>query len=299
MNMLLQTRTRPRTWIAIAAAMAGAILALPGDAPLTTLAQQARDARADAPAAESADARTSREDANTDSASSLNKPHWSVGDSWTIVTLTTPLQERAAEVAGQPGKIPWRFEVKGLEKIGGVECYRIDVECQARGRLRPKTTIWCDRQTLFLRQFKTQVAAGGQYQTIYESYQPGQDGHAPVLTPLNALPIALPAFLPEGSKRASKSFAYISRPLPAGAKDLDIVSFSHRTTQEVAAPSERALKQVPESYTKNLAEQPLAEVRLKDHAAAVVQLWQKDVPWPVYVDNGSTQAWLVSDHTDR
>jgi hypothetical protein len=229
----------------------------------------------------------------------LPRPTWKAGDSWILVTLTERLQGREKQAAGKAGYIPWKFRVVGIEDVAGRPCYRIDVECLAEGRVRPKSTFWCDQQTLFLRQFQTQMAVGGQYRVVQESYEPGPDGHAPVVTPVNALPVGLPAFLPPGSKRAEKSFRYTSRPLPAGSKSTDVLPFAHEMTQEVRAPSAKSLQQIPKSYSKALDNKPVAEVQLKDYRHTVVQLWQQDTPWPVYTDNGRTQAWLMSDKTSR
>lgn len=239
-----------------------------------------------------------RADEREESNSQLNKPTWQVGDSWTIVTQTDKLQGRETTPAGKAGRIAWRFRVAAIEKIGGRSCYRIEVECMAAGRLRPKTTIWCEQKSMFLRQFQTQVAVGGQYRLIQESYEPGADGYAPVMAPINALPIALPAFLPAGSKRAEKGFRYTSKPGRVGSKDVGLLSFSHKMTQQVGKPSAKSLGQIPANYSKSLEKKPVTEVRLEDYRGTVVQLWQKDSPWPVYVDNGRTQAWLVSDKTD-
>jgi hypothetical protein len=44
------------------------------------------------------------------------------------------------------------------------------VRCKASGRLEPASTVGCDKQTLFLRQFQTQVLVDGEYRTIQECY---------------------------------------------------------------------------------------------------------------------------------
>jgi len=35
-------------------------------------------------------------------------------------------------------------------------------------------------------------------------------------------------------------------------------------------------------------------VELSDQQQTIIQLWQQDLPWPVYANNGVTEAWLVS-----
>jgi len=226
-------------------------------------------------------------------AASLQRPDWHVGDTWVIETLTERVQGRETKCAGKPARIRWKFHVAKLEKLAGVECYRIDIECLAAGRLRPKTTIWCDKETLFLRQFQTQLAAGGRYRTIQESYDCPKGQYAPVLASLNVLPIGLPAFVPKGAK-GGDTFTYNSQPLPAGSKDPGIIRFAQTVKQDILPPGAKSLRQVPRAYSKSFRTKPITEVRLAGGGQKVVQLWQKGVPWPVYVNNGRTQAWLIS-----
>lgn len=230
-----------------------------------------------------------------DTAPALAKPKWKAGDTWTIVTLTEPVQKRNTGPQAKPVYVTWKFRVAGIETIAGHACYRIDIECLATGRVRPQTSVWCDQQTLFLRQFQTQMAVGGQYRLVQESYEPGPEGHSPVVTPINALPLGLPAFLPPGAKRASPVFRYTSRPAPAGSKSTGLMTFAHETTQLVQTPVPKSLTQIPREHADSLQQRPVAEVHLQDYRQTVVQLWQQGSPWPVYTNNGRTQAWLVAD----
>jgi hypothetical protein len=224
---------------------------------------------------------------------SLDKPAWKVGDRWVIETLTERIQGRETGSAAPAARVRWEFEVSKIESIAGHECYRIDIQCRAAGRLQPKSSVWCDKSTLFLRQFQTQLAVDGQYRTIQESYDCGPGQVSPVLASINALPLAMPAFLPKGSKSLG-SFSYKSQPLPGGAKDPSIIRFVHTVSQEVLPPGAKSLERVPSGYAKELPQKPVTEVRLGDYRQKVLQLWQKDAPWPVYTDNGRTKAWLVS-----
>ena len=227
---------------------------------------------------------------------SLERPQWKVGDNWIVETLTERVQGREDKPATKPTRLRWQFRVVNHENVAGSECYRIDVECLAKGRLRPKTSFWCDRKTLFLRQFQTQFAFNGRYRTIQESYDIPQGQYAPVMASVNVLPIGIPAFLPKGAK-GGDTFTYISQPLPAGSKDPSIIRFAHTVKQEIRPAGAKALEQVPPAYAKSLAREPVDEVRLTDRHRTVVQLWQKNAPWPVYVKNGPTQAWLVKKTT--
>jgi hypothetical protein len=229
-------------------------------------------------------------------AASLDRPQWQVGDSWIIETLTEQLQGNEPKPAEKAPRIRWQFRVAKLEKVAGQDCYRVDIECLAQSRVRPKASVWCDKETLFLRQFETQVAFRGSYYTVQESYDCAKGAVAPVMASVNALPLGLPAFQPQGAKSLD-GFTYTSAPLPAGVKDAGMIRFAHTVKQEVRAPSAKALKQVPQLYAKDIQAKPVTEVRLDDGKQSLTQVWQRGLPWPVYAENGRTQAWLVSSGT--
>lgn len=223
------------------------------------------------------------------------KPSWSIGDTWDVETSTQRIQVRESVAARQPARLRWRFKVAGMEEVAGVECYRIDIECLAKGRLRPATTIWCDKDTLFLRQFQTQVANNGQMHVLQESYAVPKGQFAPVVAPINALPIALPAFVPAGSKNLG-DFTYTSSPTAAGSKDTGALRFAYTVKQAAGEPSRKSLNEFRKGFAKALDNtRDVTEIKLDGPHQAVVQLWKKDTPWPVFTDNGRTQAWLVSD----
>ena len=227
---------------------------------------------------------------------SLDRPEWKTGDTWTIETATERTQGREAKPVTNPARVRWQFKVTNIEKVAGQDCYRIDVECLATGRVRPRTTVWCDKDTLFLRQFQTQLAFNGRYQTIQESYDCGKGLYSPVVPSINALPLAMPAFLPKGSKGLNE-FSFTSQPLPAGSKDPTILRFSQKVSQDVRAADPQLAQKVYRGFSKDLQQKPLTQVTLEsghEKSDKVVQLWQAGTPWPVYSDNGRTKSWLVS-----
>ncbi len=236
-------------------------------------------------------ARAAEEAAAPGDGPSLERPQWKVGDHWNVETETNRIQGREPQSEVAAPRIRWKFHVSKLEKIGEHECFRIDIECQAAGRLQPKSSVWCDRDTLFLRQFQTQVLVDGQYRTLQESYDSVAGQPSPVLASINALPLALPAFLPKGSKSLG-SFSYKSQPV-VQSKDLNVVRFAHTVTQEITPPGAKSLESASPGLSKELRDKPLTEVRLAEQRQKVVQLWQKGSPWPVYAENGRTKAWLV------
>ena len=132
-----------------------------------------------------------------------------------------------------------------MEKKSGQDCFRIDVTCLVKGRVRPRTSLWCDAETLMIREVQTQVASGGQYRTLQESYDSGPASMAPVLTSLTALPLDLPAFPSQealGHGKGAGTFSYTSQPLPACAKDPGIIRSAHVVEQTIATARPKALE---------------------------------------------------------
>ena len=117
-----------------------------------------------------------------------------------------------------------------------------------------------------------------------------------MITPVNALPIALPAFIAPGSK--ANTFVYTSAPMPAGAKskDLGLVTFAHEVTQTTTKAGSKALEIIPkEGRPKSIEDKPVTEVNLGTATGNVKQLWQQGQPWPLLIDNGRTKAYLVTN----
>ncbi len=224
----------------------------------------------------------------------VKRPDWKTGDSWVVETKTRRIQVRESEPARKPARIRWRFHVRGVEPIAGRDCYRIDIECLAKGRLQPATVIWCDKKTLFLQQFQTQLATNGRYRVIQESYSVPKGMSAPVMPPVTALPIALPAFVMAGSKGMG-SFTYTSQATSAGSKAPGLLRFAHTVQQDLRTPSRKRLSEAKQGLSKSLDGADVTEVKLKSTSETIVQLWKKGSPWPVYTENGCTQAWLVNE----
>lgn len=229
----------------------------------------------------------------TEAAVALARPDWHVHDSWVIETLTQRSQIRETTPARASARIRWEFTVGGIDKVAGRDCYRIEIQCLAEGGLKPATKIWCDQETLFIRQFQTSMPGAGRQWLIQESYETPADQLAPVLAPLTAIPLGLPAFVQKEAK-SSGEFTYTSQALPAESKDLNLLRFAHTTKQTVRQPGAKSLQQVPAVFAKDLEQKPVREVELTDQQQTIIQLWQQDSPWPVYANNGVTEAWLVS-----
>ncbi len=236
-----------------------------------------------------------QDDPDEAAVAAVDQPKWSVGDTWTIETVSNKIQGREAEPARKSPPIRWQFRVAELDKLAGRNCYRIEVECLARGRIRPKSVLWVDEESGFLRQYQTELAVGGKMRPIVESYDHAKDQPSPVVTPINAVPIVMPAFVKKGSK--VNSFSYTSAPLPAGAKakDLGLVTFAHEVSQTSGVAGAKALEVIPKGLSKSLEKKPVMQINIATPSERVTQLWQEGAPWPVYVDNGTTKAYLVTE----
>jgi hypothetical protein len=228
------------------------------------------------------------------SSPSVERPKWRPGDHWIVETLTDRIQGGEPVSSTKPVSLRWEFRVAKFEKVRGRDCFRLEVECMTKGRSGPKSTLWCDRDTLFLRQFQTQIVFNGKYRTLQESYDCGKGLVSPVLASINVLPLAIPAFLPPGAK--GNSFSYSSQALRVGAKDASVISFGHHVTQEVVHAEAKSMNNLSR-YSKSAAGAPVVELRLKDGRQTVVQLWKAGAPWPIYSENGRTRAWLVPSDT--
>jgi hypothetical protein len=222
------------------------------------------------------------------------EPRWQVGQQWVVESVNTQLQTRRELQLVEPAQpIQWQFQVQGVEKIGKRDCFKVRIVCQAQGQQQPTTTLWVDQQAMSLQQLQTQLPVQGGFRTITESYRSPGGQPAPVIAPLNVLPLELPVFL-QGSKGTDK-FSYEATAGAFGTKAPDDVAFAYEVEQELARPTADQVKGlVHEGFAKDLQTKPVLEVRLKGAGPAKVrQLWQEGLPWPVFSDNGATQARLV------
>jgi len=222
------------------------------------------------------------------------KPQWNVGQSWIVETQSLQVQTREKPADQDPMPVvQWQFTVEEKEKLAGRNCYRVQVQCREQGRPQPQVTLWVDADSLALRQFQTQLPVPGGFRTITESYRFEGNQPAPVMTPLTALPVDLPLFLP-GKTKGLHSFQYETVASPAGQKAIGEVGFAYSIQQTIDTPKPEGVKGLfHEGFVKSLPVRPVATVRLKTFDRDVRQVWQAEQPWPAYTDNGSTVARLV------
>lgn len=223
------------------------------------------------------------------------KPNWTIGDRWVVETQTKRPQAADTDQASRTGPpVRWQFSVQAREKVGGRECFRVEVQSvQERAFPQAKISLWVDRNAWALVQCQTQLWVAGVQRTITESYQfPGQQP-TPVMGPLTALPVDFPLLL-GGRMKGTQAFSYEAVPGPSGTKDIGDLGFAFDVTQDLdARPSEHARKLLHADFVKSLEARPMLEVKLKTFHREVKQLWQAGLPWPAYSDNGVTVARLV------
>lgn len=232
--------------------------------------------------------------AEQDNDPAVLKPHWQIGDQWTV--RTTSLRSQVADhrlARSRTGPIDWRFAVKEVVHLGARECYRVEAHPMIEGRARPTTTLWFDRHTLALKRFQTELPVAGGFRTVSENYDFSGGEPSPVLGPLSALPVDMPSFV-AGRSKGPETFVYRSTVGPAGQKDFGGVGFVFEVRQQVTRPAEADVRELPlEASTKDLSTRPMLDVTLEGSQCRVRQLWQPGRPWPVYADNGTTIARLV------
>ena len=220
------------------------------------------------------------------------KPKWRVGDRWIVETTTLPLQSRDEKVKPEAPKINWKYEVKGIEELAKRPCFRIDIACLAKGRAQPATTIWVEKESLAVRQLRTQLPIAGGFRTITESYEFPSGQVGPVISPLTALPIELPRFA-KGATKAVEAFQFEAVSGPSGTKALGDMGFSFDVEQRVTSTTAAEVKALLHGdFAKNL-EAPIVRVQLKTGDQLIKQLWRADLPWAAYTNNGTTIARLL------
>jgi hypothetical protein len=226
------------------------------------------------------------------------KPKWKVGQKWVVETLTEQIQvRRDPKQNPKPKPVQWHFEVQGIEKIDGQECYKVDIKAQVGDRTQPVTTIWSNTQTMMLAQMQTQLPVQGGVRKVTEYYQAAGKG-APVMAPLSLLPLEMPVFHDDAGEKGlgPKKFTYQVAETPPGAKAPGDVNFGFEVEQEITpATAEDARGKVAEEFSKGLEKTPLVKVKLSSRGRRTVvnQLWQTQQPWPVWSSNGVTEARLL------
>ncbi|NLS93682.1 MAG: hypothetical protein GXX96_16095 [Planctomycetaceae bacterium] len=230
------------------------------------------------------------------------RPHWELGDRWTVETVSRPLHVRSdATRTARSSPLPWQFEVPTLEKAASEDCFRVEVTCQAEDRSIPKTVFWLDCDSFALRRITTHLPVPGGFQEMTMSYDSVSGQPSPILGPLSALPIDTPV-LYAGAK-GLQTFIYTSHFGSGERKELGDVGFAQQIEQQVSdVPQDEVRKLfgehfakslVDDPFTKSLTLRPVTEVRLKSQGRLVRQLWQTERPWPIYCDNGYTVSRLV------
>lgn len=224
------------------------------------------------------------------------RPRWKIGDRWTIETQSRQPQRREEVTPDTPRSAPllWEFTVEAEEELAQRPCFRVKAACQDPNVRAPVTRLWVDRQSYALRQVQTEVMVAGETRTMVESYDFPTGQPSPVVVAmLVVLPVDLPVFQQADTKGAKKhEFEAVAG--PAGVKALDDLSFTFEIEQNVGdAQASQVKGLLHEEFSKSLTRDPIATVQLKTSHRTVRQLWQPNLPWPAFSDNGVTRSRLV------
>ena len=224
------------------------------------------------------------------------RPRWKVGDRWEIETQTQQVQRRETIDKDAPLAKPltWRFTVQAEEQVAERPCFRVQIDCLDAQVQAPVTRLWVDRDSYALRQVQTQHTVAGEVRTMTESYAFPTGQPSPVVVAmLVLLPVDLPVFQ-QADTKGTKSFEFEAIPGPAGVKAFDDLSFSYSIEQSVSGAQEDQVKGLLHAeFSKSLTREPIANVQLNTRNRQVRQLWQANLPWPAYSDNGVTRSRLV------
>lgn len=222
------------------------------------------------------------------------RPQWQTGQRWVVETVSLQRQARRdVNALTKPRPVQWQFEVKGKEKVGDKNCYKVAVDFLNGKQAQPIATLWTDENSMMLVRIETQMPIQGQRRGVVEEYRAVAGRTSPVIAPLTAIPLDLPAFLPTQQKGpGTYSYDAIHPSKEKGAEDLP---FRFEIEQEVAPLTPQNAKgMLAPSFAKSAGNKPALEVKLKSADRSVRQLWQEGLPWPAFADNGQTEARLVS-----
>jgi hypothetical protein len=221
------------------------------------------------------------------------KPRWKVGDRWVVETETRPVHATdAPRGARKPLVARWEFKVAGVEKVGGHDCYRVDIRHEGVAE-EPFVTLWADRDSLALRQSAVRLELRGKARQVTRRYEFDGGQASPVLGPLGNLPLDLPVFTAE-RPRGGVKFKYTAlsgadRPR-GGLAGLEMPT---EVEQQVEPVRTEKVKDLLGKETPRGADATVYRVQLETPRCKVLQLWQAGQPWPSYAENATTVARLV------
>lgn len=218
-------------------------------------------------------------------------PAWSVGDTWTVRATAIQSQDSTETEQQEKAKTPvdWRFIVVGKEDIKDRPCFRVSVTCLDEGRQQPITTLWFDVDKRTLSRVEAKIVVKGSWHVFTETYVAEGGKPTPVLGPIPALPLDFPVFTSDGVTKDLGAQTYETIYGNAGTKSLGDVGFAFMVDQSVTPVKTDHVKSLaPESEGDSVV-----EVEIRGAGRSITQLWQPDTPWPIYSNNGMTEARLL------
>jgi hypothetical protein len=237
----------------------------------------------------------------------LPTPHWTVGDQWTVETVSSPrCSVTSPALPPRRQTVQWCFRVDGMEPVSGHDCFRVEVHCKSSQSpnqpLLPNVVLWLDRHSGMLRRICLRTPTVGACREVSLQYGTESGQPSPVLGPLNALPIDSPVFSP--NSKGLETYTYETNVGTGLEKKIGEVGFLEQVRQHTAqATSDRLEKLRSANFAKSLLSEDsierdgsttVTEVRLATPDREIYQLWDGDQPWPVYCDNGYAVSRLLS-----
>lgn len=217
-------------------------------------------------------------------------PDWQIGDYW-IVEATNRQTQGGAQRQAKP--VRWRFEVVGMARIQGRDCYQAKAEIVDADPGNPIVHIWVDAETGALVRVANRTFAHGEWVERNQTFQ-GENGKTTgVFGTIPALPIDMPLFAEDGSKAlGGDEEVYTTVDEEDGSKALgeSAPRFTYRvktSAQPLAVDGAKGLL----DGAKGLDD--AVEITMDGGVRKVRQIWTPKSPWPVYSDNGTCEARLV------
>lgn len=217
-------------------------------------------------------------------------PDWQIGDYW-IVEATNRQTQGGAQRQAKP--VRWRFEVVGMARIQGRDCYQAKAEIVDAGPGNPIVHIWVDAETGALVRVANRTFAHGEWVERNQTFQ-GENGKTTgVFGTIPALPIDMPLFAEDGSKAlGGDEEVYTTVDEEDGSKALgeSAPRFTYRvktSAQPLDVDGAKGLLDGAEGLDDAV------EITMDGGVRKVRQIWTPKSPWPVYSDNGTCEARLV------
>ena len=225
-------------------------------------------------------------------------PDWQVGDYWIVESTNRQTQSGAQR---QAQAVRWRFEVVGMARIQGRDCYQAKITAIDVAAGSPVAHIWVDSETGALVRVATLTLVRGEWVKRVQTFQGANGKSTGVFGSIPCLPIDMPLFSEDGSKALAgeeEIYAAVDGD-DDGSKALNDAApnFAYKVKTSTQALTEDGAKALLDG-SKGLLDgakglDDAIEVTMDGGSRKARQIWTPNSPWPVYSANDTCEARLV------